>query len=162
MFLFNILGCSYFIPPIYLGEANYIHPISGSSKCNPIIVTNKSIPNVGSESHPIRFRITADNGVSALHAGISVDTSDVVHPVDPGIFMRSRYAHDRNGNLTYDMELETNFAYNSLNLLEKATRNDTIVAKYSYLADGTKLSVTNSGNCSFLYRGSFTYTIGKL
>ena len=98
-----------------------------------------------------------DNGASALRAGISVDTSDVVHPVDPGIFMRSRYAHDRNGNLTYDMELETNFAYNSLNLLEKATRNDTIVAKYSYLADGTKLSAVNADDCGFAYRGSFTY-----
>ena len=98
-----------------------------------------------------------DNGVSALRAGISVDTSDVVHPVDPGIFMRSRYAHDRNGNLTYDMELETNFAYNSLNLLEKATRNDTIVAKYSYLADGTKLAAVNADDCGFAYRGSFTY-----
>ena len=71
--------------------------------------------------------------------------------------MHSRYAHDRNGNLTYDMELQTNFAYNSLNLLEKAMRNDTIVAKYSYLADGTKLSAVNADDCSFAYRGSFTY-----
>ena len=42
------------------------------------------------------------------------------------------------------MELQTNFAYNSLNLLEKAMRNDTIVAKYSYLADGTKLSAVTA------------------
>ena len=55
------------------------------------------------------------------------------------------------------MELQTNFAYNSLNLLEKAMRNDTIVAKYSYLADGTKLSAVNADDCSFAYRGSFTY-----
>ena len=75
----------------------------------------------------------------------------------PGIILHSRYAHDRNGNLTYDMELQTNFAYNSLNLLEKAMRNDTIVAKYSYLADGTKLSAVNADDCGFAYRGSFTY-----
>ena len=55
------------------------------------------------------------------------------------------------------MELQTNFAYNSLNLLEKAMRNDTIVAKYSYLADGTKLSAVNADDCGFAYRGSFTY-----
>ena len=55
------------------------------------------------------------------------------------------------------MELQTNFAYNSLNLLEKAMRNDTIVAKYSYLADGTKLSAVNADDCGFVYRGSFTY-----
>jgi len=96
-----------------------------------------------------------------LDAGISIDTSAVVHPVDPGdiidIIKRSRYAHDRNGNLTYDMELQTNFAYNILNLLEKAMRNDTIVANYSYLADGTKLSAVNADDCGFAYRGSFTY-----
>ena len=99
----------------------------------------------------------ADNGASALAAGVIIDTSVVVHPVDPGIILHSRYAHDRNGNLTYDMELETNFAYNNLNLLEKAMRNDTIVAKYSYLADGTKLSAVNADDCGFAYRGSFTY-----
>ena len=96
-----------------------------------------------------------------MDAEISIDTSAVVHPVDPGdiidIIKRSRYAHDRNGNLTYDMELQTDFAYNSLNLLEKAMRNDTIVAKYSYLADGTKLSAVNADDCGFAYRGSFTY-----
>ena len=102
-------------------------------------------------------KVTEDNGTAALDAGISIDTSAVIRPVDPGIILHSRYAHDRNGNLTYDMELETNFAYNNLNLLEKAMRNDTIVAKYSYLADGTKLSAVNADDCGFAYRGSFTY-----
>ena len=55
------------------------------------------------------------------------------------------------------MELQTDFAYNSLNLLEKAVRNDTIVAKYSYLADGTKLTGMTGDGCGFSYRGSFTY-----
>ena len=102
-------------------------------------------------------KVTEDNGTAALDAEISIDTSAVIRPVDPGIILHSRYAHDRNGNLTYDMELQTNFAYNSLNLLEKAMRNDTIVAKYSYLADGTKLSAVNADDCGFAYRGSFTY-----
>ena len=102
-------------------------------------------------------RVTEDNGTAALDAEISIDTSAIIRPVDPGIIFRSRYAHDRNGNLTYDMELQTNFTYNSLNLLEKAMRNDTIVAKYSYLADGTKLSAVNADDCGFAYRGSFTY-----
>ena len=55
------------------------------------------------------------------------------------------------------MELQTDFAYNSLNLLEKAVRNDTIVAKYSYLADGTKLSVTDVGENGLYYLGSLVY-----
>ena len=102
-------------------------------------------------------KVTEDNGTAALDAGISIDTSAIIRPVDPGIILHSRYAHDRNGNLTYDMELQPDFAYNSLNLLEKAMRNDTIVAKYSYLADGTKLSAVNADDCGFAYRGSFTY-----
>ena len=65
-------------------------------------------------------------------------------------------SYDRNGNLTYDMEMDTNFASNSLNLSEKAVRNDTIVAKYSYLVDGTKLAVINGDDSGFSYRGSFT------
>ena len=93
----------------------------------------------------------------SLHAGVIFDTSAVIHPIDPGIIMLSRYAHDRNGNLIYDTELKTNFAYNSLNLLEKAMRNDTIVAYYRYLADGTKLSVTSADCRGFSYRGSLTY-----
>ena len=36
-------------------------------------------------------------------------------------------------------------------------RNDTIVANYSYLADGTKLSAVNADDCGFAYRSSFTY-----
>ena len=34
---------------------------------------------------------------------------------------------------------------------------NTIVAKYSYLAEGTKLSAVNADDCGFAYRGSFTY-----
>ena len=54
------------------------------------------------------------------------------------------------------MEMDTNFASNSLNLSEKAVRNDTIVEKYSYLVDGTKLAVINGDDSGFSYRGSFT------
>ena len=59
------------------------------------------------------------------------------------------------------MELQTIFAYNSLNLLEKVVRNDTIVAKYTYLWDGTKLAAVNGDDCGFAYRGSFTYHLGS-
>jgi len=55
------------------------------------------------------------------------------------------------------MELQTIFTSNSLNLLEKAMRNDTLVAKYSYLVDGTKLAAVNGNDCGFAYRGPFTY-----
>ena len=61
-------------------------------------------------------KVTEDNGTAALDAGISIDTSAIIRPVDPGIILHSRYAHDRNGNLTYDMELQTDFAYGTIRL----------------------------------------------
>ena len=71
------------------------------------------------------------------------------------------YEYDANGNATRDYERELDMTYNSLNLLEKVVRNDTIVAKYTYLWDGTKLAAVNGDDCGFAYRGSFTYHLGS-
>ena len=67
------------------------------------------------------------------------------------------HEYDANGNVTKDWERGLDMSYNRLNLLEKAMRNDTLVAKYSYLVDGTKLAAVNGDGCGFAYRGSFTY-----
>lgn len=67
------------------------------------------------------------------------------------------YIYDPNGNITKDYAHALNLSYNNLNLLEKVTRNDTIVAKYSYLADGIKQSALDSAGRGMAYRGSFTY-----
>ncbi len=47
--------------------------------------------------------------------------------------------------------------YNFLNLLENVSRNDTTLANYSYLADGTKYKATNKAGQGLLYTGSFIY-----
>ena len=67
------------------------------------------------------------------------------------------YEYDANGNATRDYERELDMTYNSLNLLEKVVRNDTIVANYSYLADGMKLSVTDTEENGLYYLGSLVY-----
>ena len=67
------------------------------------------------------------------------------------------HEYDANGNVTKDWERGLDMSYNRLNLLEKAMRNDTLVAKYSYLVDSTKLAAVNGDGCGFAYRGSFTY-----
>ena len=54
------------------------------------------------------------------------------------------YAYDRNGNMTNDGMNGLKVVYNRLNLIEKVLRGDTILVKYSYLSDGTKLSAFNS------------------
>ena len=69
-----------------------------------------------------------------------------------------RYEYDHNGNMTKDDLNVLSIAYNHLNLIEKVMRGDTIVAKYSYLSDGTKLSATDSAGNGLYYSGSLIYT----
>ena len=67
------------------------------------------------------------------------------------------YQYDKNGNMTSDSRNGLTFSYNSLNLAKEVKRGSTIVAKYRYAADGTKLQVQNSnGNTGYDYLGSLT------
>lgn len=68
------------------------------------------------------------------------------------------YDYDSAGNVLYDSHAGLNLRYNDLNLIEKVMRGDTIVAKYSYLSDGAKLSATDSAGNGLYYSGSLIYT----
>lgn len=68
------------------------------------------------------------------------------------------YVYDSAGNVLYDSHAGLNLRYNDLNLIEKVMRGDTIVAKYSYLSDGTKFSATDSAGNGLYYSGSLIYT----
>lgn len=67
------------------------------------------------------------------------------------------YTYDRNGNMTIDGMNGLGVSYNHLNLIEKVHRGDVIVAKYSYLSDGTKLSAVNGDGNGLKYHGSLVY-----
>ena len=67
------------------------------------------------------------------------------------------YTYDGNGNMIHDGANNLNIAYNRLNLIEKAIRNDVVLAKYSYLSDGTKLSATDAAGDGLYYAGSLVY-----
>ena len=60
-----------------------------------------------------------------------------------------------------DSRRDLQFQYNLLNLPEVVTdaSGQVIKARYSYLADGTKLSVRDAQNDGLIYRGSFVYTV---
>ena len=73
------------------------------------------------------------------------------------IFNETEYAYDLNGNMLYDPMEGLKIQYNHLNLTEKILRGDTIVAKYSYLSDGTKLSATDADGNGLYYLGSLVY-----
>ena len=66
--------------------------------------------------------------------------------------------YDAAGNALYDSHAGLNLRYNHLNLVEKGMRDDTIVVKYSYLSDGTKLSATDSAGNGLYYSGTLVYS----
>ena len=70
------------------------------------------------------------------------------------------YSYYSDGNLKQDNRRNLQFVYNLLNLPSIVTdaSGQTIKVRYSYLADGTKLSVRDAQNDGLSYRGSFVYT----
>ena len=87
-------------------------------------------------------------------------TPDPAVPVIPRdtIYSGVGYVYDSAGNVLYDSHTGLNLRYNDLNLIEKVMHGDTIVAKYSYLSDGTKFSATDSSGNGLYYSGSLIYT----
>jgi len=76
----------------------------------------------------------------------------------PGSTVTGSYTYDKNGNMTNDSRRGLNLSYNVLNLLSEVKIGSTLKAKYSYLADGTKLRVRDNGEVNgFDYLGSLTY-----
>ena len=67
------------------------------------------------------------------------------------------FSYDLNGNMTYDGLHDLEITYNHLNLIERISRNDTVLVNYCYLADGTKVSALDGDGDGLLYRGSLTY-----
>jgi RHS repeat-associated protein len=68
------------------------------------------------------------------------------------------YDYDSNGNMTTDGLNSLEFNYNYLNLLAEARdSSDDLVAKYTFLADGTKVGVVDDGGHGLEYTGSLIY-----
>ncbi len=68
------------------------------------------------------------------------------------------YTYDNNGNMLTDSRKNLQFTYNFLNLLNEVKSGSTVKAKYTWLADGSKLRVRNNSTTGFDYLGSLTYT----
>jgi RHS repeat-associated protein len=67
------------------------------------------------------------------------------------------YSYDDNGNMTNDERESLNYSYNFLNLIDEVDQGSNVRASYSWLADGTKTSVQESGDGGFVYLGSLVY-----
>lgn len=67
------------------------------------------------------------------------------------------YAYDQVGNIIHDGANDLDLTYNPLNLLEKVEDKGGILAKYTYLGDGTKLSAFDAVGNGLFYAGSLVY-----
>ena len=70
------------------------------------------------------------------------------------------YTYDSNGNMITDSRRNLNLTYNVLNYLNEVKVANTTTTLYSYLSDGTKLSVrdgTGTNANGFDYMGSLSY-----
>jgi len=65
--------------------------------------------------------------------------------------------YDSFGRTLRDGIRNVDIEWNSLDLIEKVSRGATVLASYSYLSDGKKLSALDGTGDGFLYRGSLTY-----
>ena len=88
----------------------------------------------------------------------SIRTAPTGDVYSPGSSAAGSYAYDKNGNMINDSRRALNLSYNVLNLLGEVKTGSTLKARYSYLADGTKLRVRDGGEANgFDYLGSLTY-----
>lgn len=75
------------------------------------------------------------------------------------------FTHDALGRMTHDGAQNLDITYNYLDLPEKISRNDTLLVKYLYLADGMKMGARSSSGNGLEYRGTMTFrrnTLGTL
>ena len=147
------------IPPV-------IDPIKPVDPTNPIGPIGPDNPGPGIVVPPGTIDPTDPNPGGSIDPDIPsvvVRPDDPDKPTEPGIqqdsiYSGSEYVYDVNGNMLYDPMEGLNIRYNHLNLIEKVLRGDTIVAKYSYLSDGTKLSATDADGNGLCYLGSLVYS----
>ena len=67
------------------------------------------------------------------------------------------FAHDSFARMTTDAEAGLSITYNALDLPERISQGTALKAKYTYLADGTKVSALNASGAGLVYRGPFVY-----
>ncbi len=67
------------------------------------------------------------------------------------------FAHDSFARMTTDAESGLSITYNAFDLPETISSGNNLQAKYTYLADGTKVSALDASGAGLVYRGPFTY-----
>ena len=111
----------------------------------------------GSATSPVAY--TYDVRGNVLTAGGSSYTysGDKLTALTPAGQSAVSFSHDAYGRMTADGLSGTTISYNHLNLPAKVSQNGNDLAKYSYLASGSKSKAENGSGVGLVYRGSLIY-----
>ena len=104
-----------------------------------------------SYSYDVRGNVLTAGGDSYAYNGDRVST---LTRIGQGTVS---FTHDTRGRMTYDGQSGATIDYNYLNLPRKVTAGSGVLAKYSYLADGSKSKAENGSGVGLVYRGSLIY-----
>ena len=88
-------------------------------------------------------------------------TGDRIATRKEGTAAAVSFAHDSFARMTTDAEAGLSITYSAFDLPETVSMGNVLKARYTYLADGTKISALDASGAGLLYRGPFTYRKGS-
>ncbi|MBR0287184.1 MAG: RHS repeat protein, partial [Bacteroidales bacterium] len=106
---------------------------------------------VGTLSYDARGNVLTAEGDSYTYSG------DHVATFTPSGQSAVYFTHDSRGRMTYDGVGGVTIDYNYLNLPRKISGTGGTLAKYSYLANGSKTEAEDGSGAGLVYRGSLIY-----
>ena len=77
--------------------------------------------------------------------------------IPPQQYSGSHNTYDASGRITFDARNNLSLTYNHMDVVSRISRGESVLAEYSYLADGSKLSALDSLGNGLLYLGSMIY-----
>ena len=93
----------------------------------------------------------------STYTGDRLVSRSVVAAINNQVLSTVTFTHDALGRMTHDGTQNLDITYNYLDMPEKVSRNDTLLVKYSYLADGMKTGARSSAGEGLEYRGTMTF-----
>ena len=119
------------------------------------------VSEVSEDLSTTEYEYDARGNVKAIRIGQDETTYDhlgdrLISVTGPGNYHKN-FTHDALGRMTYDGTTDQSITYNNLDLVGKVSKGGTVLANYSYLSDGTKLSALDGSGKGLVYRGPFVY-----
>ena len=111
----------------------------------------------GSASSPVSYTYDARGNVLTAGGDSYTYNGDKLTSLTPSGQSAVNFTHDTYGRMTSDGQSNLAISYNHLDHPAKITQNGSVLAKYSYLVDGSKTEAVAGSGVGLVYRGSLIY-----